>query len=134
MYLGIHNAKKLYKKLYLKFIKDTNDELLISNEINRLKKNILPKKQINNLSDAMAELFTNIASTFRSDFTNKYSIIYTNFSLYFKNDFEIFNLIIILFNFFMMMIYDNSQKSFYPFNANIFTEIDYQISYIQHIC
>ena len=81
--------KEKAKKLYLKFIKDTNDELLISNEINRLKKNILPKKQINNLSDAMAELFTNIASTFRSDFTNKYSIIYTNFSLYFKNDFEI---------------------------------------------
>ena len=46
--------KEKAKKLYLKFIKDTNDELLISNEINRLKKNILPKKQINNLSDAMA--------------------------------------------------------------------------------
>ena len=32
--------KEKAKKLYLKFIKDTNDELLISNEINRLKKNI----------------------------------------------------------------------------------------------
>ena len=77
------------KKLYLKFAKDSNDKLLISSEIDRLNKKIIPNKKIHNLSDAMAELFTNISSTFRSDFTNKYSIIYTNFALYFKNDFEI---------------------------------------------
>ena len=76
------------KKLYLKFAKDSNDTLLISSEIDRLNKKIIPNRKIHNLSDAMAELFTNISSTFRSDFTNKYSIIYTNFALYFKNDFE----------------------------------------------
>ena len=81
--------KEKAKKLYLKFIESDNDEILISNEINRLDKNIVPKKQIINVSDALSELFTNIASTFRSDFTNRYSIIYTNFSLYLKNDYEI---------------------------------------------
>ena len=81
--------KEKAKKLYLKFIESDNDEILISNEINRLDKNIVPKKQIINVSDALSELFTNVASTFRSDFTNRYSIIYTNFSLYLKNDYEI---------------------------------------------
>ena len=62
----IEKAKDLYKT----YSKDSNQSLLISDELKRLNANKVPKKEINNLSDAIAELATNIASTFRSDFSN----------------------------------------------------------------
>jgi len=81
----IEKAKDLYKT----YSKDSNQSLLISDELKRLNANKVPKKEINNLSDAIAELATNIASTFRSDFTNNYSIIYANLALFLKKDFEV---------------------------------------------
>ena len=54
-----------------------------------MKKKKVPNKLIINLNDVIAELFSTIASTFNSDFTNNFSIIYSHFSLYLKKDFEV---------------------------------------------
>ena len=80
------------KETYLKFIDNSEDTLLIENDLNRIKKKELPKKEVNNLDDVIAELFSGIASTFNSDFTNNFSIIYSHFSLFLKEDFEVSNL------------------------------------------
>ena len=68
---------------------DSKDNLLIEKSIKRIEKKEVPKRLIVNINDAIAELFSTIASTFSSDFTNDFSIIYSYFSLYLKKDFEV---------------------------------------------
>lgn len=75
--------------MYLKFAEESKDDLIVENELKRIEKKIVPNKLINNLEDAISELYTTIASTFRSDFTYDFSIIYSNLSLFLKNDFEV---------------------------------------------
>ena len=77
------------KDIYLKFSKDSINNILIEKSLIRIKKKKVPNKLINNLDDAIAELFSTIASTFSTDFTNNFSIIYSHFSLYLKKDFEV---------------------------------------------
>ena len=80
------------KDIYKKFLKGSNDYLLVEKGIEEVEREITPKKLIKNTDDAIAELFSTIASTFSSDFTNNFSIIYSHFSLYLKKDFEVANL------------------------------------------
>ena len=75
--------------MYIKFLSNSDDNLLIENPLKRIEKKIVPNKLIVNLDDTIAELFSTIASTFNSDFTNNFSIIYSHFSLYLKKDFEV---------------------------------------------
>ena len=77
------------KDIYIKFLSNSNDNLLIENSLKRIEKKEVPSKLIINLNDVIAELFSTIASTFNSDFTNNFSIIYSHFSLYLKKDFEV---------------------------------------------
>ena len=77
------------KDIYTKFLSNSNDNLLIENSLKRIEKKKVPNKLIINLNDVIAELFSTIASTFNSDFTNNFSIIYSHFSLYLKKDFEV---------------------------------------------
>tara|TARA_B100001013_G_scaffold67300_1_gene35183 strand:- start:273 stop:1958 length:1686 start_codon:yes stop_codon:yes gene_type:complete len=77
------------KDIYTKFLSNSNDNLLIENSLKRIEKKKVPNKLIINLNDVIAELFSTIASTFHSDFTNNFSIIYSHFSLYLKKDFEV---------------------------------------------
>ncbi len=77
------------KDIYIKFLSNSNDNLLIENSLKRIEKKEVPNKLIINLNDVIAELFSTIASTFNSDFTNNFSIIYSHFSLYLKKDFEV---------------------------------------------
>ena len=62
---------------------------MIENSLKRIENKEIPNKLIVNLNDAIAELFSTIASSFRSDFTNSFSVIYLYFSLYLKDDFEV---------------------------------------------
>jgi len=77
------------KEIYIKFLSSSNDNLLIENSLKRIENKEKPNKLIANLNDAIAELFNTIASSFRSDFTNDFSIIYSYFSLYLKKDLEV---------------------------------------------
>ena len=77
------------KNIFDKFLSDSNDYLLVKKHLNQIEKREIPKKLILDLNDAVAELFSTIASTFSSDFTNNFSIIYSNFSIYLKKDFEV---------------------------------------------
>ena len=77
------------KDIYTKFLSSSNDKLLIEKPLKRIEKKEVPNKLIFNIEDAVAELFSTIASTFNSDFTNNFSIIYSHFSLYLKKDFEV---------------------------------------------
>ncbi len=77
------------KDIYIKFLSDSEDNLLIEKSIKRIEKKEVPKRLILNINDATAELFSTIASAFSSDFTNDFSIIYSYFSLYLKKDFEV---------------------------------------------
>tara|TARA_Y100000590_G_scaffold466365_1_gene641453 strand:- start:182 stop:1876 length:1695 start_codon:yes stop_codon:yes gene_type:complete len=77
------------KNIYTKFLSDHNDSLLVEKSLKSIEKKEVPKKLILNTNDAIAELFSTIASTFTSDFTNNFSIIYSHFSLYLKKDFEV---------------------------------------------
>ena len=77
------------KEIYIKFLSSSNDNLLIENSLKRIENKEKPNKLIINLNDAIAELFSTIASSFRSDFTNNFSVIYSYFSLYLKKDFEV---------------------------------------------
>ena len=77
------------KEIYNKFLSSSNDYLLVENALQRIENKIIPNKLIVNLNDAIAELYSTIASSFRSDFTNSFSIIYSYFSLYLKEDFEV---------------------------------------------
>ena len=77
------------RDIYIKFLSDSKDNLLIEKSIKRIEKKEVPKRLIVNINDAIAELFSTIASTFSSDFTNDFSIIYSYFSLYLKKDFEV---------------------------------------------
>ena len=80
------------KNIYEKFLSSTSDNLLVEQSLKRIDKKQLPNKLIINLNDAIAELFTTIASSFSSDFTNNFSIIYSHFAIYLKKDFEVANL------------------------------------------
>jgi tetratricopeptide (TPR) repeat protein len=77
------------KDIYIKFSSKSNDNFLIEKSLKRIEKKKVPNKLIVNTNDAIAELFNTIASTFNSDFTNNFSIIYSHFSLYLKNNFEV---------------------------------------------
>jgi len=77
------------KEIYIKFLSSSNDNLLIENSLKRIENKEKPNKLIANLNDAIAELFNTIASSFRSDFTNNFSLIYSYFSLYLRKDFEV---------------------------------------------
>ncbi len=77
------------KEIYIKFLSSSNDNLLVENSLKRIENKEKPNKLIANLNDAIAELFNTIASSFRSDFTNDFSIIYSYFSLYLKKDLEV---------------------------------------------
>ena len=77
------------KDIYTKFLSNHNDNLLVEKSLKRIEKKAVPKKLIANTNDAIAELFSTIASSFSSDFTNNFSIIYSHFSLYLKKDFEV---------------------------------------------
>ena len=77
------------KDIYIKFLSNSNDNLLIENSLKRIEKKEVPSKLIINLNDVIAELFSTIASTFNSDFTNNFSIIYSHFSLYLRNNSEV---------------------------------------------
>ena len=77
------------KDAYIKFLSNSNDNLLIEKSLKRIEKKKVPNKLIVGINDAIAEVFSTIASTFNSDFTNNFSIIYSHFSLYLKKDFEV---------------------------------------------
>ena len=70
------------KEIYIKFLSSSNDNLLVENSLKRIENKEIPNKLIVNLNDAIAELFSTIASSFRSDFTNSFPVIYLYFSLY----------------------------------------------------
>ena len=77
------------KEIYLKFRLSSQDDLLIQSSLDRINQKEIPNKLIQNIDDGIAELFSTIASSFTSDFTNNFSIIYSHFSLYLKKDFEV---------------------------------------------
>ena len=77
------------KEIYIKFLSSSNDNLLVENSLKRIENKEIPNKLIVNLNDAIAELFSTIAGSFSSDFTNSFSVIYLYFSLYLKDDFEV---------------------------------------------
>ena len=77
------------KDIYTKFLSNHQDNLLVEKSLKRIEKKAVPNKLIANTNDAIAELFSTISSTFSSDFTNNFAIIYSHFSLYLKKDFEV---------------------------------------------
>ena len=77
------------KDIYTKFLSNHNDNLLVEKSLKRIEKKAVPKKLIANTNDAIAELLSTISSSFSSDFTNNFAIIYSHFSLYLKKDFEV---------------------------------------------
>ncbi len=111
------------KETYLKFIDNSEDTLLIENDLNRIKKKELPKKEVNNLDDVIAELFSGIASTFNSDFTNNFSIIYSHFSLFLKEDFEVSNL-------YLAELMENNKR--YEYANNLYKKIKPTSNFFWH--
>ena len=111
------------KDIYIKFNSSSNDNLLIEESLKRIEKRIIPKKMIKNTSDGIAELFSTIASSFSSDFTNNFSIIYTHFALYLKKDFEVANL-------YLAELLENNQR-FIDAN-NIYKKIDSSSNFFWH--
>ena len=77
------------KDIYTKFLSNHQDNLLVEKSLKRIEKKAVPNKLIANTNDAIAELFSTISSTFSSDFTNNFAIVYSHFSLYLKKDFEV---------------------------------------------
>tara|TARA_B100000686_G_scaffold124488_1_gene131856 strand:+ start:6675 stop:8351 length:1677 start_codon:yes stop_codon:yes gene_type:complete len=77
------------KEIYLKFLSNSSDKLLIEKPLKRIERKQIPDKIIKNIDDGISELFSTIASTFNSDFTNDFSIIYSYFSLYLEKDSEV---------------------------------------------
>ena len=77
------------KDIYTKFLSNHHDYLLVEKSLKRIEKKAVPKKLIANTNDAIAELLSTISSSFSSDFTNNFAIIYSHFSLYLKKDFEV---------------------------------------------
>ena len=111
------------KEIYLKFVNNSEDNLLINNDINRIKNKKLPKKLVRNINDAIAELFSGIASTFNSDFTNNFSIIYSQFSLFLKEDFEVANL-------YLAELMENNKR--YKYANDLYKEIKPDSNFFWH--
>ena len=111
------------KDIYIKFLSDSNNNLLIEKSLKRIEEKKVPNKLIVNLNDAIAELFSTIASTFTTDFTNNFSIIYSYFSLYLKKDFEVAQL-------FLAELLENDGK--YGEANNLYEGIETSSSFFWH--
>ena len=111
------------KEIYLSFISNPEDNLLIKNDLDRIEGKKLPKKLVTDLDDVIAELFSGIASTFNSDFTNSFSIIYSHFSLFLREDFEVSNL-------YLAELMENNQR--YKYANDLYKKIKPTSNFFWH--